>query len=133
MLPVFWLALYGTRRELGSSIVGVAALFLTPLLLVGAPEYPASEWTRGAALDLRGPDRRLHGAVARAAAARAAAENLRRAEELQVSQEETRKLVVSMAAVTEATREIPRTTDSSAAREVICSAAARSRARASRS
>ena len=33
-------------------------------------------------------------------------ENLRRADELQVSQEETRRLVVSMAAVTEATREL---------------------------
>ena len=52
-----------------------------------------------------------------------AAENLRRAEELQVSQEETRKLVVSMAAVTEATREIARTSDLTHAREVICSAA----------
>ena len=40
-----------------------------------------------------------------------------------ISQEETRKLVVSMAAVTEATREIARTTDSQLAREVICSAA----------
>jgi diguanylate cyclase (GGDEF)-like protein len=40
-----------------------------------------------------------------------------------VSQEETRKLVVSMAAVTEASREIARTTDARLAREVICSAA----------
>src|SRR6188508_732271 len=123
MLPVFWLALYGTRRQLGLSIVGVAAVFLTPLLLVGSPEYPSSEWTRGllwicmAAIigfTVQSLVRQLR---------ERATENLRRAEELQVSQEETRKLVVSMAAVTEATREIARTTDSKVAREVICSAA----------
>jgi len=123
MLPVFWLALYGTRRQLGLSIVGVAAVFLTPLLLVGSPEYPSSEWTRGllwicmAAIigfTVQSLVRQLR---------ERATENLRRAEELQVSQEETRKLVVSMAAVTEATREIARTTDSGVAREVICSAA----------
>ena len=58
MLPVFWLALYGTRRELGLSIVGVAALFLTPLLLWGLPSIrPAngraacsgSAWPRSSA------------------------------------------------------------------------------------
>jgi diguanylate cyclase (GGDEF)-like protein len=52
-----------------------------------------------------------------------AEEDRKRAEELQVSQDETRRLVVSMAAVTEATRELARTTDSTVAREVICSAA----------
>src|SRR5207244_5921620 len=39
MLPVFWLALYGRRLQLGVSIFGVAGPFLTPLLLRGAPEY----------------------------------------------------------------------------------------------
>ena len=46
MLPVFWLALYGTRRDLAVAMVGVGAVFLAPLVLVGAPAYPSSEWTR---------------------------------------------------------------------------------------
>ena len=46
MLPVFWLALYGTRKQLAVSIAGVAAVFVVPLLVLGEPEYPSSEWTR---------------------------------------------------------------------------------------
>ena len=123
MLPVFWLALYGSQRQLGVSIFGVAALFLTPLVLVGSPEYPASEWTRGLLWVCVTP---IVGFTVQSLVRQLrerAAENLRRAEELQVAQEETRKLVVSMAAVTEATREIARTPDPAVAREVICSAA----------
>jgi diguanylate cyclase (GGDEF)-like protein len=123
MLPVFWLALYGTRRQLAVSMVGVAAVFMTPLLLVGSPEYPASEWTRALLWICVAP---IVGFTVQSLVRQLrdrAAESQKRAEELQVSQEETRKLVVSMAAVTEATREIARTTDSRLAREVICSAA----------
>ncbi|MEP6909646.1 MAG: diguanylate cyclase [Actinomycetota bacterium] len=123
MLPVFWLALYGTRRQLALSIVGVASLFLTPLLLVGSPEYPPSEWTRALLWICVAP---IVGFTVQSLVRQLrerADESMRRAEELQVSQEETRKLVISMAAVTEATREIARTTDSRLAREVICSAA----------
>lgn len=123
MLPVFWLALYGSRHQLGVSIFGVAAVFLTPLLLIGSPEYPSSEWTRGLLWICVAP---IVGFTVQSLVRQLrerAAESHKRAEELQVSQEETRKLVVSMAAVTEATREISRTTDSRLAREVICSAA----------
>ncbi|TMK80442.1 MAG: GGDEF domain-containing protein [Actinobacteria bacterium] len=123
MLPVFWLALYGTRRQLAVSIVGVASVFLMPLLIVGAPEYPTSEWTRALLWICVAP---IVGFTVQSLVRQLrdrADEAARRAEELQVSQEETRKLVVSMAAVTEATREIARTTDSRLAREVICSAA----------
>ena len=123
MLPVFWLALYGSRRQLGVSMVGVAAVFMTPLLLVGSPEYPASEWTNALLWICVAP---IVGFTVQSLVRQLrdrAAESQKRAEELQVSQEETRKLVVSMAAVTEATREIARTTDSRLAREVICSAA----------
>jgi diguanylate cyclase (GGDEF)-like protein len=123
MLPVFWLALYGTRRQLAVSIIGVASVFLTPLLLVGAPEYPASEWARGLLWICVTP---IVGFTVQSLVRQLrerATESAKRAEELMVSQEETRKLVVSMAAVTEATREIARTTDSHLAREVICSAA----------
>ena len=104
------------------SIVGVAAIFLMPLLLVGPPEYPSSDWTRGLLWICVAP---IMGFTVQSLVRQLrerAAESLRRAEELQVSQEETRKLVVSMAAVTEATREIARTTDSGVARDVICSA-----------
>lgn len=123
MLPVFWLALYGTRRQLAVSIVGVAAVFLVPVVLLGSPEYPSGEWTRGllwicvapiVGFSVQSLVRQLRDRAREAA---------KRAEELQVSQEETRRLVVSMAAVTEATRELARTTDSRLAREVICSAA----------
>jgi diguanylate cyclase (GGDEF)-like protein len=123
MLPIFWLALYGTRLQLGVGIAGVAAIFITPLLVVGSPDYPSSEWTRALLWICVTP---IIGFTVQSLVSQlrtSAAENLHRAEELQVSQEQTRKLVVSMAAVTEATRELARTTDSKVAREVICSAA----------
>jgi diguanylate cyclase (GGDEF)-like protein len=123
MLPVFWLALYGSRRDLGIAIAAVAAVFLTPPLLVGAPEYPSSEWTRAilwtcvAAIvgyTVQGLVRELR--------ARAIASTLQ-AEQLLASQEEAHQLIVNMAAVTDATREISRTTNADVARQVICSAA----------
>jgi diguanylate cyclase (GGDEF)-like protein len=123
MLPVFWLALYGSREQLAMSIVGVAAVFVFPPLIVGAPDYPASEWTRALLWVCVAP---IVGFTVQSLVRQLrdrADENLKRAEELLVSQEETRRLVVSMAAVTEATRELARTTDSTVAREVICSAA----------
>ncbi len=45
IVPVVWLALYGRPWMLVPALVGVALLFLTPLLLLGA-EYPATEWRR---------------------------------------------------------------------------------------
>src|SRR5688500_10376763 len=123
MLPVFWLALYGTRRDLAVAMAGVAAVFLAPLVLVGAPEYPSSEWTRAllwicvapiVGFTVQALVRELRGR---------ANESSRRAEELLVSQDETRRLLDNMSAVTDATREISRTTDPQVARVVICSAA----------
>ena len=123
MLPIFWLALYGSPQQLAVGFTGLAAVFVVPVLLIGAPAYPPSEWTRALVWLCVAP---IIGftvqSLVREQRARAA-ENLRRADELQVSQEETRKLVVSMAAVTEATRELARTTDPQVAREIICSAA----------
>ena len=123
MLPVFWLALYGSRQQLAVSCAGVAAVYFVPLVLVGAPDYPPAEWTRGLLWICVAPivGFSVHSLVRQLRDR--ATEAARRAEELQVSQEETRKLVISMAAVTEATREIARTTDARVAREVICSAA----------
>ena len=123
MLPVFWLALYGRPRDLAVGIVGLTGVFALPVLLIGAPDYPTSEWTRVMVWLCVAP---IVGftvqSLVREQRTRAT-ENLQRAEELQVSQEETRKLVVSMAAVTEATRELARTTDAKVAREIICTAA----------
>ncbi len=47
LLPVLWVALYGTRRELVVILSGVALTFAIPLLVVGAPDYPASGWRGG--------------------------------------------------------------------------------------
>jgi diguanylate cyclase (GGDEF)-like protein len=123
MLPMFWVALYGTRRDLGMSIFGVAAVFLAPPLLVGPPEYPSSEWTRAILWICVAPIvgytvQRLVREL-RTRAEEAASQ----AEELLASQKEAHQLIVNMAAVTDASRQISRTTDAEVARHVICSAA----------
>ncbi|HEX6117600.1 MAG TPA: ATP-binding protein [Solirubrobacterales bacterium] len=46
LIPVVWLSLYGSRRELMLIVAGVAATFVIPLLVFGAPEYPESDWRR---------------------------------------------------------------------------------------
>jgi diguanylate cyclase (GGDEF)-like protein len=47
LLPVFWLAACGTRRQLWCLLVGVAVVFVTPLILVGGAAYPSSTWRAG--------------------------------------------------------------------------------------
>jgi diguanylate cyclase (GGDEF)-like protein/PAS domain S-box-containing protein len=44
MLPVLWLALHGTTRQLALCLVGVAAVFMVPVLVIGGQSYPESEW-----------------------------------------------------------------------------------------
>ncbi|WP_407344523.1 GGDEF domain-containing protein [Pengzhenrongella phosphoraccumulans] len=44
LLPVVWLAVYGTRAQLRMAIAGLAATLLVPMIVVGAPRYPASGW-----------------------------------------------------------------------------------------
>ena len=46
VLPIFWLALYGTRAQLAVGVAGVAVLLTLPPLLIGEPEYPDTEWRR---------------------------------------------------------------------------------------
>ena len=46
ILPIFWLALYGTRAQLGLGVLGVAVLLGIPVLTTGEPEYPDTEWRR---------------------------------------------------------------------------------------
>jgi hypothetical protein len=40
LLPVFWLALHGTRAQLALMTGAVLAFFVLPAVLVGAPDYP---------------------------------------------------------------------------------------------
>jgi diguanylate cyclase (GGDEF)-like protein len=47
LLPVFWTALHGDRRQLCVVTVGVGIFFLAPLLFVGTPAYPSSQYRAG--------------------------------------------------------------------------------------
>jgi len=44
LLPLLWLAVSGSRRELLLGFVAVLAARVIPVLVVGAPEYPSSSW-----------------------------------------------------------------------------------------
>ena len=44
LLPVFWLGLFGTRRQLWSLLIGVASVLVVPLIVVGGANYPPSTW-----------------------------------------------------------------------------------------
>lgn len=46
LIPLFWVALYGDRAQVATVAVGISATFLLPIVLVGAPEYPPTEWRR---------------------------------------------------------------------------------------
>jgi diguanylate cyclase (GGDEF)-like protein len=49
LIPVVWVALYGTPPMLRVVLGGVAVTWIVPLLAIGDPRYPASGW-RGAVL-----------------------------------------------------------------------------------
>ena len=44
MLPILWLAIYGSRTQLRLASAATAATILAPLILVGPPLYPSIEW-----------------------------------------------------------------------------------------
>ncbi len=46
MIPYFWISLYGTRKQLAVATVTAAAVLTLPILLIGLPKYPATEWRR---------------------------------------------------------------------------------------
>jgi hypothetical protein len=46
ILPVLWLAMYGTRAQLAVGVLGVAVLLVMPILLIGEPDYTDEEWRR---------------------------------------------------------------------------------------
>ena len=50
-LPMLWFALYGPLRDVVLGIVGAAIVLIWPIVLIGAPRYPAST-LRGAVLFL---------------------------------------------------------------------------------
>ncbi|MGZ4412244.1 MAG: GGDEF domain-containing protein [Gaiellaceae bacterium] len=45
LLPVFWLALHGSRAETTASLLAVAAVFIVPIV-VEPSYYPSAEWRR---------------------------------------------------------------------------------------
>ena len=47
LLPVFWLGLWGTRRQLWCLLAAVGLVFAVPVILVGGGNYPASAWRAG--------------------------------------------------------------------------------------
>ena len=47
LLPVFWVALHGSRAELAVMMLGVGIFLAVPVLAVGEPAYPASALKTG--------------------------------------------------------------------------------------
>jgi diguanylate cyclase (GGDEF)-like protein len=48
LLPVFWVALYGTGRQLATVLAGVAAVYYVPMIAIGGETYPTAGWRGGA-------------------------------------------------------------------------------------
>lgn len=44
LVPVLWVALYGSRGQLWGVLLVVTLVFAFPLVAIGAPEYPATGW-----------------------------------------------------------------------------------------
>jgi diguanylate cyclase (GGDEF)-like protein len=47
LVPVIWIALYGTPRMLRGILVGVALTWTVPLVAIGSPDYPQTGWRSG--------------------------------------------------------------------------------------
>ena len=47
LLPVFWVALHGSRAGLGLTMLGVGAFLAVPVLAIGGPAYPATALKTG--------------------------------------------------------------------------------------
>lgn len=106
MLPVFWLALYGTRGQLAIGIAGLGAVFFVPLVLLGAPEYPSTEWRTAILWICVAP---IVGYSVQALVA-----------ELRSRAKETRLALANIEAITVAMREIGASTDPDAVRQAVC-------------
>lgn len=55
LLPVVWLALYGSRAQLSAALVLMGATLTGPILLIGGSAYPASEWRKAILYLMIGP------------------------------------------------------------------------------
>ena len=106
MLPVFWLALYGRRTQLAIGIAGLGAVFFVPLLLLGAPEYPSTEWRTAILWICVAP---IVGFSVQALVA-----------ELRSRAEETRLTLANIETITVAMRAIGASTDPDAVRQAVC-------------
>lgn len=106
MLPVFWLALYGTRGQLAIGIAGLGAVFFVPLLLLGAPDYPSTEWRTAILWICVAP---IVGYSVQALVA-----------ELRSGAQETRLALANIEAITVAMRAIGASTDPDAVRQAVC-------------
>jgi diguanylate cyclase (GGDEF)-like protein len=116
MLPVFWFALYGTRSQLAIGIAGLASMFLAPLLLLGPPDYPSTEWRRALLWICVAP-------IVGYTVQRLVAELRSRAEDAARSEDETRRTLAYMASVTSVTRQMAGSSDPDAVRGAVCSSA----------
>ena len=45
-VPLFWLALFGTRRDLTAAAALVVVTFVAPIVVLGGENYPPGEWRR---------------------------------------------------------------------------------------
>src|SRR5918999_1976451 len=46
LLPILWLALYGSRGQLALALVIMFVMLAVPIVVFGEPLYPPSEWRR---------------------------------------------------------------------------------------
>ena len=46
MLPILWVALYGTRLQMWLAGLATLATFAVPTVVLGAPDYPPTDWRR---------------------------------------------------------------------------------------
>jgi diguanylate cyclase (GGDEF)-like protein len=116
MLPVFWLALYGTRGQLAIGIVGLASMFLAPLFFLQAPEYPPSEWRQAILWICIAP---IVGFTVQALVTQLRS----RAADAARSETETRRTLAYMASVTSVTRQMAGSSEAEAVRRAVCSSA----------
>ncbi|HWT92989.1 MAG TPA: GGDEF domain-containing protein [Solirubrobacteraceae bacterium] len=68
LLPIVWIALYGSRRTLAVTVAGALTVYWLPILVEGGTRYPDSGWRIGAVLAVLGgvlgfAVLRLHGQV----------------------------------------------------------------------
>ncbi|HEY1369285.1 MAG TPA: hypothetical protein VGF23_19325 [Gaiellaceae bacterium] len=52
LIPTLWMACYGTRLQLVLTLLAVVLAFWLPILFVGEPSYPTSQWRSGGLLVL---------------------------------------------------------------------------------